>query len=433
MRHDVALDPPSADIALGGEPQPMAPRRGASGDEPVLMVAACPFPCRRGTPIRIERLAETIAATGREVHVVAYHYGDETSGGALGDRSGGRAYRLHRIPAVPGRWNPAPGPGVGKMAILNPLLFAKALSLVRRHGIRLLHCHHYEGLLVGLMVRRLAPVSVVYDAHTLLGEELPYYAPSVLRKALGRVGGALDRSLPRRADHIIPVTEEIHDALALHGARPDRMTIVGNGLEESAMETFRNMPGEVAAGEVVYAGNLAAYQGIDLLLEAFARIAGERPAARLVLASPGPDDRVIDLAARYGIADRVRRVDVAGEALAHRLRTADVLANPRVHCPGYPLKLLNYMAAGRPIVSFRSSGKNLRPGRDALVVADGDMAGFAEAIARLLDDPAKGAALGRAAQKQVFEHFSWPAIAGRVSEAYARALALRQPIVEAAE
>ena len=397
---------------------------GRIGKEPVLMVAACPFPCRRGTPIRIERLAETVARSGRSVHVVAYHYSGDRSASLGGSDP---VYQLHRIANVPGRWNPAPGPGLGKMTILNPLLLAKTLRVVRQHRIRLLHCHHYEGLLVGLAVRRFHPVSIVYDAHTLLGSELAYYAPSVFKKLLTRFGTYLDRTLPKRADHIIPVTEDIHDQLAAHIGATERMTIIGNGIEDAAIDAFSRDEVAPISGRVVYAGTLAAYQGIDLLLEAFQVVAARRGDARLVLVSQKPHEPVLEMAHRLRIGDMVSAVDSASADLPRELGSANVLVNPRVDCPGYPLKLLNYMAAGRPIVSFKSSGKNLRNGVDAWIVPDRDVPGFAEGIATLLSDEARGDMLGRTAREHVFANYSWTAIAERVDVAYDQALASGGP------
>jgi glycosyltransferase involved in cell wall biosynthesis len=61
------------------------------------------------------------------------------------------------------------------------------------------------------------------------------------------------------------------------------------------------------------------------------------------------------------------------------------------------------MAMGLPIVSFAGSGHHLVDGETALLVKDGDVAGFANAIVRLLDDPALGKRLGKNAQKSVRE------------------------------
>ena len=60
---------------------------------------------------------------------------------------------------------------------------------------------------------------------------------------------------------------------------------------------------------------------------------------------------------------------------------------PRVECPGLPQKLLNYMAAGKAIVSFAGSAKLLEHEVTGLIVPNRDIAAFAKAIVRLSDDP----------------------------------------------
>ncbi|MEM9911246.1 MAG: glycosyltransferase family 4 protein [Pseudomonadota bacterium] len=391
------------------------------------MVAACPFPCRRGTPIRIQRLAETIARSGRKVHVASYHYGEDVDSSVFSsDDGGGKGYELHRIPKVPGKWDPAPGPGLGKTLVLNPLLLAKTANVIRRYKLRLLHCHHYEALLIGLTLRKIFPLKIVYDAHTLLGAELAYYTSSIFEAPINRFGGFLDRTLPKRADHVIPVTEEIHDTLASYSDAADgergKMTIVGNGIEKAALASFHRQVGDVHRGRIVYAGNLAAYQGIELLLEAFAIVAAQNTDAHLALVSQKPHEPVLEMARAFGVADKVTFLDSAEADLSQELCSADILVNPRIKCPGYPLKLLNYMAAGRPIISFRSSGKNLTDGIDASLVRDGNVTEFAGAILTLLSNPTLGDRIGAAARETVFLHYSWEAIAKRVDAAYDKAM-----------
>jgi glycosyltransferase involved in cell wall biosynthesis len=388
---------------------------GAAGVRPLLaMVAACPFPCRRGTPVRIQRMAQALAERGAEVHVVTYHYGEE----ALADPP----YRVHRTARLPGGRRLSPGPSPAKLLVFDPLLFARLLGVVRRFGIGVIHAHHYEGLAVALAVRRLTGAAVVYDAHTLLHAELPYYGPGPLRPVLHRLGRWLDHKLPAMADHVVATTDEIRDFLCTRAVEASDVSVIGNGIEDVADDIAAAEAASPKQGSerIVFAGNLAAYQGVDLLLRAFARVATARPGAELVLVTSSSFAPFDPLVAGLGIGGRVRLVDARDAPLWPELLAAGALANPRVESPGYPLKLLNYMAAGRPIVSFAGSAKGLTHGVDAWVVADGDVDAFADGLHMMLEGPALAHELGSNARRRVFEEFAWAVVADQLEAVYAR-------------
>src|SRR5262245_41390288 len=166
----------------------------------IAMVAACPFPHARGTPVRILRMSEALAALGHEVHVVTYH---------LGDGAAERAFRVHRTRELTTYRQFGPGPTLGKLLVLDPLLIARLGDILRDFPIDVIHAHHYEGLLVAVAARgvssfrrgrRGARVPVIYDAHTLLASELPYYGPSLPAQLKRSLGLRLDRWLPKWSD-----------------------------------------------------------------------------------------------------------------------------------------------------------------------------------------------------------------------------------------
>ena len=131
----------------------------------VLVVAACPFPFPRGTPIRIARLSEALARRGHDVHVVTYH---------LGDGSTADGVRVSRIPNVALYRRTSPGPGYAKLLVLDPLLVREARGALRRQRPDVIYAHHYEGLLAAFVARGRRPIPLVYDAHTTLVSELPH-------------------------------------------------------------------------------------------------------------------------------------------------------------------------------------------------------------------------------------------------------------------
>ena len=113
------------------------------------------------------------------------------------------------------------------------------------------------------------------------------------------------------------------------------------------------------------------------------------------------------------------------DSLPARLDEADVLVNPRMDCDGIPQKLLNYMAAGKPIVSFAGSAHILDHERTGLIVPDADIGGFADAILRLLQAPEFARTLGAAARRDVEETYSWQGVARKVESVYAATIERR--------
>jgi glycosyltransferase involved in cell wall biosynthesis len=343
--------------------------------------------------------------------VVTYH---------VGQVEAQTSFAVHRIPKVPTYRKLSPGPSYQKLFVLDPLLAWKLFEVIRKHRIDIIHAHHYEGLMVSLAVSPLCNLEIVYDAHTMLESELPYYRvgiPMFLKRCLGR---HLDRWLPRRASHVATVTEHIRAKLIREGALdPQRVTTLPSGVNcahfDIAEPAVENRNGIYT---VLFTGNLAAYQGIDLLLAAFAEVVDKRKDVRLKIVSDSSFAPYEDLAKQLGVRDRVDMIFSSFDALPRHLAAADVAVNPRVYCDGIPVKLLNYMAARKPVVSFAGSAKFLTHGERGWVVPDGDVLGFADGILRLLADPKLARGLGQRAREFAETELSWAGTARRAEELY---------------
>jgi glycosyltransferase involved in cell wall biosynthesis len=377
----------------------------------IAMIAACPFPWPRGTPIRIHRIAEAVARRGHAVHVVTYHLGED-----LADPP----FVVHRIRDVAAYRRTDPGPTARKLFQLDPMLAGLLRRLDRELHFDLVHAHHYEGLLVGS--HALPGTPIVYDAHTLLASELPTYPIGLPRRCIRAVAPWLDRHLPRRADRIIAVSETIRQALLTLGASTaERMHVIPNGVEWDRFP----VDGEAPPGgpTVIFTGNLAPYQGVNLMLEAFALLHARRTDVRLMIVTDSPFTPFEALARRLGMRAAVdlRRATFTQQPAL--LAAAAVAINPRVRCDGIPQKLLNYMAAGLPIATFESSSGPLRHEVTGLRVPDGNTAAMADALERLLTDRALARTLGDAAREQARREFSWDQVAARIEQVYRDAIA----------
>jgi glycosyltransferase involved in cell wall biosynthesis len=380
----------------------------------IAMVAACPFPAPRGTPIRIYRIADELARRGHDVDVFTYHLGASHAGAAFG---------IYRIPNIRTYRKQSPGPSYQKLILLDPLLAVKLVRALHRRRYDVLHAHHAEGLLAALPAHLLARVPLVFDAHTLVETELPFYRLGMPRNLLRRLGRVMDARLPKFADHVIAVSEDIRAALVHRfGHSPQAVSVIPNGAEASFSDA-RASPGQTTPQRgptVVYAGNLGPFQGIDLLLRAFARARARRADLWLQIYTDSPFRDFESLAKELGIRESIGIESVGLTELPGRLAAADVAVSPRTGCTGAPQKLCNYMAAGCAIVSFAGSAQHLAHERTGLVVADHDLEGLAEGMLRLIGDKDLARRLGAEARLFARRELDWSRVAERIEAVYDR-------------
>jgi glycosyltransferase involved in cell wall biosynthesis len=365
----------------------------------VAVVAACPFPYERGTPIRIRRLAEGLARRGHDVDVITYHLGDSTPLAGI---------RTHRIAPVRGYTKTGPGPNLRKILVLDRRLVMRLRQFLAAHHVDVIHAHHVEGLLAALLARSDRRIRIVFDAHTSLTSELPYYGPAAVAALMAATGRILDRVLPSYADHTVTVTPELHQRLMTMGRiDPTRISVVGNGIEFELFDAAMRQARPGGDPTLIFTGNLASYQGIDLMLRAFALVRERRRDVRLKIVSQASFAPFQQMAIGLGIREALDIVEAGFEVVPAHLAQADIALNPRLDTPGIAQKTLNYMIMGLPLVSFAGSGRHLVDGDNALLVEDGNIAAFAAAIDRLIDDPDLAHRLGNNAKRHVQEKNNW--------------------------
>ncbi len=250
-------------------------------------------------------------------------------------------------------------------------------------------------------------IPLVYDAHTMLRSELPSYGPRLSRWVTRTSGGWLDGWLPRAADHVAAVTPDIRDRLIQrYGMHPERISVVMNGVEADSFRVAEPLSRDGSV-RLFYSGTLAPYQDIDLLLEAFARARHVRKDLRLCLSCSSPFEPYEAQAQRLGIRDAIDVIADGFDELPGRLAASNIAVLPRTRCPGIPQKLLNYMAAGKAIVSSAGSAKVIEHERTALIVPNGDAEAFAAALLRLAGDTKFARQLGNSARDHVEQTYSW--------------------------
>lgn len=374
------------------------------------MVAACPYPTTQGTQVFIRGMVRALCRRGHEVHLVAYHFGEDLPG---------EGEILHRIPPLPGYRKLRAGPAWSK-PLLDAMLAARLLQVVRRVRPHLVHAHNYEAPIAAYVVRATTGVPVLYHSHNLMADELHLYVRGRIARAMARgAAGLLDRQIPRRADRCVVISEEAVEAHRALGVDPARIHHLPPALHP---EDFDGALPDPAGPTVVYAGNPDRYQELHVLLAAMRRVAEALPAARLLVISSADLAEVAALAASVGLDPRCLELHTTSDwAQVQRLmRRGAVAALPRGLCRGFPIKLLNYMAVGLPVVACAGSAKVGRHGQTGLVVPDGDVTAFGEALLELLRSPAKSRRMGERARASILQDHCWERRVAELEEVYRR-------------
>lgn len=316
----------------------------------VLMVGACPFPTAQGSQVYMGAQARALASAGLSLRLLTYGHGDGRHSGDV---------EHVRLPTLPGYRSQRSGPHPAKL-LLDGALFQRLMVA----DADLFHAHNYEAALICGTVGRIRGIPALYDAHGILSEELPTYFPSGARwrrRAAAWVGAAVDRRLAE-LDGVIAISAEGERRLRQLGAR--RLWRIPPGVEPG--EYAGGIPPRAAQPTVVYAGNPDAYQDLPILYEAMHRL----PGLRLRLVTHTRDWQLPAF-----LQPELCLVQSWEEARA-AIASAWVAALPRRSCPGFPIKLLNYLGLGVPTVISHGSAQGL-PGE---IPVEPQPAAFAAAL-----------------------------------------------------
>ncbi|HUK63761.1 MAG TPA: glycosyltransferase family 4 protein, partial [Dongiaceae bacterium] len=222
---------------------------------------------------------------------------------------------------------------------------------------------------------------------------------------------ALEALIPRvyRGCRFVVISESTRDDLVRRGIAASHIEVVHCGLDH---ETYRLDGSAVKAAHptVLYVGRLRRYKGVEWLMRALPRVHARLPEARLVVVGDGPDRARLEArAAHLGVREAVEfRGFLPRAEKARLMREAWVLVQPSPK-EGWGLTVVEAGACGTAVVAADSPGlrDSVRRGETGLLVPYGDDARLAEALLRVLEEPATRDRLA-AAGTEWAARFHWP-------------------------
>jgi glycosyltransferase involved in cell wall biosynthesis len=294
-------------------------------------------------------------------------------------------------------------------------------SYVHEHDIDIVHTHTPRTILdVSLALRGVSSVKHLATKHLLnapgdrrwglaytLWDRLTLYLPDVLIPVSSTMCNQItsqpliDRSKVVLVRNAIPIEDF---------CRPDECT------------AGRNELGLPADAKVLgYAGRIDKVKRVDLLLKAFAEVLAKLPQVRLVIAGAGSLKAEMEaFAETLGISHAVRWAGFYPN-MPRLLAAIDVYIQSSVN-EGLSLSILEAMAAEKAVVATSVGGAKeiIADGETGILVPAGSSAAIAAAVLSLLDDPARRAAISRAARAHVESAYGLAKMAEEYGALYAR-------------
>ena len=346
----------------------------------ILFISPQPFFQWRGSPIRVGFDVQALAQLGYEVDFLTLPFGEDREIPGV---------RLIRVPNLFRVRNIPIGPSAIKAAF-DILLFFKGLSLALRRRYDVIHGIEDAGV-IGVAIAFIARAKTVYEKHS----DPSSYKKGVLRNLVMRGYAAVERFTARHVDAVIgtgpglaeqvraiPGSGRVYDICdipsSLTEADPDKSAEIRRSLQKHENEIL-----------VAYVGSFAVYQGIDLMFEAIARLAGELAGVRYVIiggTSTEIEERKTWLSERNA-SDCVEFLGkIPPDELPCYLAAADILLSPRVSGVNTPLKLLDYFKARGAIVATDIAANRLILDDSTAILTAVDPTAFADGIRRMTAD-----------------------------------------------
>jgi len=353
----------------------------------ICYVANDPVPSPKGASVRIQQTVQALRALGHDVDVLTVGTDDITSfpHDLIDLPDGNFLQRMMKLREEVGAW-----------------LKGRKADLVQFRSI-------WEGIPAVAWAKRCG-ATIVFEAHGFPSVELPYRFSGLDDKVLTKVIDE-ENAVLRAADRVLTVSRTGARFLRMRGVPEARISIVPNPVDTTLFAASEPPP-DAPPLRLVYEGTLAAWQGLEGLLEALAEFRG---AATVELHVIGPAKgiqaaRLKALSRKLRIHHAVRLSGAMAQAdLVPVLRTAHVCVAPMPNDPRNtlqgccPIKLLEYMACGRPVLStsIPPVEEIVDHGRTGWLVEPTGPAALADGIAWMKAHPVEREALGVAARREM--------------------------------
>jgi len=365
-----------------------------------LFISPQPFFAARGSPIRVRSEAQALAELGFEVDLLVFPFGQNLDIAGVKLIRSPNPFGLQDIPIGPSFWK----------GVYDIFLFWTARRLVSRKRYDAVHCVE-DAAIIGVLLRQMIGCKLIFDKHS----DVASHRGGRLRNLIMRLYGMIEKQVIRRADAVVTGQPLIALTRSLAGhsriypvcdlpstrreATPERTLAIRRRLERRTGEIL-----------VMYLGNFAPYQGVELMFQAIPCVVRDCPAARFVIIGGSSDEvakwrKWLDTSKGGDAVLFLPRVEP--DDVPDYLAASDILLSPRLAGAGAPLKQLDYLKANRAIVAPDTMANRFYLDRSVALLTGTTAQEFADGITRLIVDQRLREVLARNGARRIEGMYSY--------------------------
>lgn len=318
-----------------------------------LVIAPQPFFTPRGTPFSVYYRTLVMSELGITTDLLTYGEGQDVDI---------RGVRIIRGPRFSWLGNVKTGPSIQKL-FLDVFVFVRTIGLLLTNRYDFIHAHE-EAVFFSRFLKSFFRFKLVYDMHSSLPQQLSNFKYTESR-LIYRLFKWLEDSSINTADAVITICPDLADYVNTIIMNPNKHHLIENSIFEPVLLKSAQEP-EVSEApsdfvnlsknriNIVYAGTLEHYQGIDLLLKSFKLVLENCPEAFLTIVggTQAQVDKYLQIAGSEGVKEsccftgRVPQQEAVGYT-----SLATVQVSPRTEGTNTPLKVYQQLASGIPLVA----------------------------------------------------------------------------------
>ncbi|MBS3919012.1 MAG: glycosyltransferase family 4 protein [Deltaproteobacteria bacterium] len=309
----------------------------------------------------------------------------------------------------------------------NSIAFSSLFLLISLFGklpqYDVIYARDYHTAIIALLPRLLFHKKLIYEINGLASEEQKLKSQSVFNQVISFFIRKAENMATQFSDQIICVTPQIANYLVQHfHCQPDKVKVISNGVntkkffpitDKHLLKQFRDRL-NIGEGEIliVFIGNLAPWQGIEYLIRVAPLLLKEKKNVRFLIVGEGIwKDKLEMSVKKIGLSDHFTFTGMVDhEQIPLYINIADICVLPKRKLKsGYsPIKLYEYMACGKPIVSSQAEGLEfIEEEGIGRVIDPEDTACFKDALEDLIEDQKKRDAMSERALFTARDRFDW--------------------------